>query len=800
LIAFLFLVAFRPATELLRRYRHNWQVKDRLFTIVEGSAFFIVGWITSAYLNGSLPHSRSGYSRSEALALLVWVPSLVFFLISAFIYSYQESTRPPTPVEIDDLIDMPIADDEQDILGRKRFVDDFFAQIKEFPFHASFVFGLNGTWGTGKTSALNLLRNRLRKEKAVILVDFNPWYFQTPEVIIRRFYDSVAAAINHEFFYPELRSTARRYARILAPVLKLYGIDFASIDDATVEEVKGLVESYIVRTGRRIVVIVDDLERASREELTTTLQIVRLSANFQNTLFVLAYDHMQLSQQLKRQGISPDFINKIVQYPIDLPAADKNAIDRFLIYSDSRSTSHLDKLLNELKIDGERRKEFDEGSATVYPGTVSPFFPTLRNVKRFLIGLSARLPAVKDEVHLLDFFLLEILRVFAPSVHHDIWNNPYFYIPSWTTKSMLSSPFGIEFDSDDRNSRREKIKEHVNDLLRTEPLKANILEILKKLFVVRIADAFDRPGRYGDTAEARFRAQKRLTHPESFEKYFLLAVPEGIVPDAAVEEMLDSWTKDVHPEEAILEAFAKLSESGQLVETIDRIIMFLGRVSEKLARSMLSAASQSIKSAPPPGDRSEQNVYFKLILSLLDEKIAESEKQAEAAATIHNISQIDVAVRLIQALLNDDLSVVWSLRQQLKLEPLKAIVRERFSKEFVEPKVDIVELNPMPYFVLYQVGSYDSAAKEMINEYVSKLFEKTPSHIGQLISGFFLEFQTPDGFRTFNFDLLKAVYDTRMIVEHVRRVGDKAWSSDKEKEAVERFMKEVDRQPPTEGQ
>jgi len=61
-----------------------------------------------------------------------------------------------------------------------------------------------------------------------------------------------------------------------------------------------------------IVVIIDDLERAHRDELLTVLQIVRLSANFKNTLFILAYDQTQISLQLKNLGIPPDFLDKIV--------------------------------------------------------------------------------------------------------------------------------------------------------------------------------------------------------------------------------------------------------------------------------------------------------------------------------------------------------------------------------------------------------------------------------------------------------------------------------------------------------
>jgi predicted KAP-like P-loop ATPase len=795
LIAFLFLLTFAPAAHAIRRYRHNWQAKTRLFTILDGTALFILGWTASALLNGSLPLSVSAYSPAARSALWVWLPACATFLVSTFLFSFVEPTPlllHPTP---EDLIDVPITDEEQDTLGRRTFVDNFHALIQSFPFEDSLVFGLNAPWGSGKTSVLNLLRNRLRKDENTILVDFNPWYFQSAETITRRFYDSVASSINREFFYPHLRAIARRYARILSPVLKKYGVELPQTDEPTVEEAKAMVESYIVDTGRRVLVIVDDLERANDSELATILQIVRLSANFKNTMFVLAYDQTQLCGQLSKVGMSPDFLSKIVQIPMDLPGADKNEIDRFVIYSDAQGhKSQLDRLLDKLEITGDRRNVFDKESVELYRTRLSPFFPTLRNAKRFLIGLSVRLPAVKNEVSLLDFFLLEILRVFANAVYQDIWANPFFYLPSWTTKSMLSSPFPLDFDDNRKQWRRVQIKNHIDDLLKNEPQKDNILEILKKLFAPRIADAYGRPASYGDNAAAAFRAEKKLTHPECFDKYFLLAVPKDAVPDAAVEAKLASWAKSENPENAILEDIANLRESNQLVETLNRILTFLRKLDDKVIMPLLKAISRGIESVPIEGDRSEQDARLRLILFLLNDRVSAEEKQATTEAVIRDIHAIDVAVRVVNALASDESAVTWELRRSLDLSLIQKIVQERFAKEFVDTDVNIFGANSLAQYVLYQVGTYNAESAQMVNGYAMALLEREPKYIGKFIDGFLVEF--PGGPHSFNFDQLKLVYDANHLAELARRAGGSAWTNEKEKRAIETFLRLVEGENP----
>jgi predicted KAP-like P-loop ATPase len=788
LIAFLFLLAFGPAVNLFRRYRHNWQAKSLVFTAIESTLLFAIGAIVPAIVKGSTPHAFCAYSNETRTALFVWTTGFGTFLTATIVRSLFEPAPMAQKPNRDSLMDIAITDDSEDILGRVKFADDYYSQIKQFPSEDSLVFGLNGPWGSGKTSVLNLLRNRLRRNRDIIVVDFNPWYFQSPETVTRQFYNTIAHAMNREFFYSKLSSTARRYARILAPVLKRYGIEFVQADGSTVEEVKDLVESYIADSGRRVVVIIDDLERAHRDELLTVLQIVRLSANFRNTLFILAYDQTQISLQLKNLGISSDFLDKIVQSPQDIPAADQNEIDRFLIYSDSTGyRSQLDKLLDKLKIPNDRREEFDKKSAELYVSTLGPFFPTLRHAKRFLIGFSVRLPVVKDEVYLPDFFLLEVLRVFANRIYQDILNNPYYYIPEWTNKGIMASPFGLEYDDKRKDERREKIREHLDRLVGTESRKDNILAILKTLFPVRIADAFERPASYGDSAAAVLRADKRLTHPACFEKYFLLAIPKGTLSDAAVEATLASWAEAAEPETAIAESFEPLRARHQLVDTLDRMVIFLKKIDEKLITPILKTLTLKIKEVPLDGDRSEQDAEFKFMLFLLDERVPDSQKQNSVETVLRNTPAISVAVRIVLALVESQSGAIWNLRRSVDPPRIKAIVAERFRREFVESGIDIFQAIGLPLYVLYQIGIYDPQSAKMVNAYAMALLEREPRYIGKLIDGFLIEFPGggPNGF---NFDSLKSVYDVKHLAELVERAGESAWSKEKEKRAIDSFL------------
>ena len=201
LIAFLCALLFSPFTRLLKRWCRNWKSRNPPFTIIEGTALFASGAATASFLSGSLHYHLHDYATDTKLAILVWGGAGVTFLLSSAIWAYLSAPASAQVSASDPLVDSPITDDSGDILGRVPFVDALYQELKNFPYQDSFVFGLNGEWGVGKTSILNLLKNRLNSDKGMIRVDFNPWYFTSPQVVLRRFYESISVAINEQFFF-----------------------------------------------------------------------------------------------------------------------------------------------------------------------------------------------------------------------------------------------------------------------------------------------------------------------------------------------------------------------------------------------------------------------------------------------------------------------------------------------------------------------------------------------------------------------------------------------------------------------
>ena len=88
---------------------------------------------------------------------------------------------------------------EQDMLGFDKYVDTLAGMIRDKDFTTPFCIGIYGRWGTGKTSFMHLLQNKLGEDgnpPHVVPVWFNPWRYEKEEHLIIPFLKTIEKSIN----------------------------------------------------------------------------------------------------------------------------------------------------------------------------------------------------------------------------------------------------------------------------------------------------------------------------------------------------------------------------------------------------------------------------------------------------------------------------------------------------------------------------------------------------------------------------------------------------------------------------
>ncbi|MBX7227958.1 MAG: KAP family NTPase [Chitinophagales bacterium] len=344
---------------------------------------------------------------------------IAFYLILPVIAYIKSSVTNNTLPDIDGkgfLVDEPIGVDGEDELQRGKVAKEIADRIKNTRNNTSVAIGINGKWGSGKTSFLNLIRREINNETSII-VDFNPWLSKSPDLLINDFFETLSQKLTQ--YDSSIGHKLNSYAQ------KLTEIDSNSVTKTlrttidyffpqkTVTRQKDAINTIIKSTGKQVIILIDDLDRLDKKEVIETIRLIRNTANFQNTFFIVAYDREYVIKALS--GItdhSPEFyLEKIFQIELSIPAYEKTILVHKLYKGLNDSKELSEPVLNEIE-----RILFkkDRGSGTL----VENYLLNIRDVSRFINSFTLSLKMLNGEVKIADLINIECIRLKYPSVYN----------------------------------------------------------------------------------------------------------------------------------------------------------------------------------------------------------------------------------------------------------------------------------------------------------------------------------------------------------------------------------------------
>jgi predicted KAP-like P-loop ATPase len=430
------------------------------------------------------------------------------------------------------LPDYPISKTEQDQLRRAPLAKKIAETINTFEDKESFVIGIEGVWGAGKTSFINLILDDVDTDKVSYFV-FNPWNFSDESSLLRDFFVQLSQTVE-SVVGKRLGKRMRRYAARIADIdlgVSLYGVSINPLkwfgfiaEDASLEGLRKDLDKELSKVNKKIVVVIDDIDRLDQKETKLIFKLVKLTANFKNTIFVLSYDREQVEKRITDRDagiIGGDYLRKIVQVSFTLPLPDQQDLRGILFSELDRTINHFypDKPI----LDG--KHEEDRWSELLYHG-FGDLFTSVRDIKRYISSLRLDWSIVGTaDVNKIDFLGIEAIRVFAPLFYNAIPANEDIFIKSFKTKSFLAD------ESKAAQVRQERFKKLLDEF--TSPKERETIEgICGRLF----PQVSTYGGSYSEDTQER---ELMICHPNRFGFYFQLGIPTGEVSEERVQEIID---------------------------------------------------------------------------------------------------------------------------------------------------------------------------------------------------------------------------------------------------------------------
>ena len=237
------------------------------------------------------------------------------------------------------ITDMPCTSEEEDLLEISKYVKGLGKFIRECQTPMSIA--IQGDWGTGKTSTLNLLKKNLEADKdtnGIKCVFFNTWQYSQFNMEDSLYVSFVHNLVKQCGGNDEILRTVAAFGKLafFKAVDWRFGPNASEILDGfekakkdQMESVSKLQEDFaklVKRTGKRLVIFIDDLDRLNPEVAVELLEIIKLFVNVENSIFVLAIDYEVVVKGVRKkygENLSEEkcrnFFDKIIQLPFKMP-------------------------------------------------------------------------------------------------------------------------------------------------------------------------------------------------------------------------------------------------------------------------------------------------------------------------------------------------------------------------------------------------------------------------------------------------------------------------------------------------
>jgi hypothetical protein len=353
----------------------------------------------------------------------LWAPTafvvLMLTVISPILRELRQQRKHPDTTQLWFLADEEISRGDQDVLGAAVQARSFADTVLTSGPQSGLVFGIDGPWGVGKTSFLNLAKQHWEDAASdtVIIFTFEPLRYASEPDLSERFIKDLCAAIRQKVFTPELLPAANRYSRMLKGKtdLSVLGIKFSlEPSTETIDELLADIDDLLKKLGRRLIVIVDDLDRLESKLVNNVLFTVRRTFKLSQATYILCYDTEALlgSAVSKEEGArAREFLEKFITAKLSL-FVDLKAINDFLetdwentaVKSDTVSPTVMLKLR-------QITKAIQTLLASNNGHRYTPMFGDLRKIKRFVnAALLMNMEKVKlDSTDFVDTDLIHLM-------------------------------------------------------------------------------------------------------------------------------------------------------------------------------------------------------------------------------------------------------------------------------------------------------------------------------------------------------------------------------------------------------
>ena len=632
---------------------------------------------------------------------------------------------------------------KDDAFGLDRIAKSIAYSLINRNFPDSYTIGIEGKWGSGKTSLTNFVINEIQQSDTSFheIILYDPWLIGKRDGLLSEFFTSLISKIqdlvkknrlNEKFLtspkiIENLIKSIERYSNRLsfgssalasaapfdpsgathvgAVILKILGYiaKFFRGRDLKLSSLRENIKCDLLELKRiipslRFTVVIDDLDRLDPEESIEVLRLIKSVADFPCVTYLVCFDRELLSKQIEtviKVGTGQQYIEKIFQNIISVPPQEPFSLRRFsqdLLMT--RFPEQFSEMVNQTR-------EYNERSEILFDLWVGKYIKTPRDAARLCNSVTLGWPSLDNIVDFFDYTWLQLIKIKCPEL--------YIWVREYVVNIGSYRDGGRPGDQEPQQEARNLVK--ILDKLGWETTRdqaslANFLPGIASYTNNGNPKVFD----LADGELFRYEKDRRLGSPSHWKLYFSFDAPTYAINDTVLSNFIRNLDSNFDKSTEIARELIEKPhrKSGYFLEILlERLYDRREDFSKKQEIGLARVLAEVMDDAPePPGVHFGSFGHWRRALKLLTPSIGPY--FAEMVATASSINWLASAIRDQGFSLGIiDTNRASPERQWLTIEQFNS-ARSVATQRFRELKLEGILQTPHPIEILFcwkQFGS-----------------------------------------------------------------------------------------------
>ncbi len=215
-----------------------------------------------------------------------------------------------------------------DLLGRNQIIDYIYDSVATIKTDRCFVISLEGKWGSGKSTIINNVKKKLKKDKDILILDtFDPSVFNDNSVMLENMFACLLRKSGIKYNTFNVRKSIKKLPTLI------FGGKSARINDIllteeSIEDIKSQINDFLNASDKRYIFIIDNLDRVDNTNILTVFKLISGILNFDRVTYILSFDDERVKAVFNSMNVDYSYLKKIINLPVRVPEIHKETIKK----------------------------------------------------------------------------------------------------------------------------------------------------------------------------------------------------------------------------------------------------------------------------------------------------------------------------------------------------------------------------------------------------------------------------------------------------------------------------------------